>query len=76
MRIIKRGNIGNTQKFTCAACGCIFEAERSEWELQVILDVREKRNVAIAHCPDCGAQVVTDIRPETQAEKETTVEGW
>jgi transcription elongation factor Elf1 len=70
MRTIKHGNIGNTQKFTCAACGCIFEAERSEWELRVFWDVWKKRNVAIANCPDCGAQAVTDVHPETQAEKE------
>ena len=35
MEIIKQGNIELTKKikqFTCASCGCIFKADKNEYE--------------------------------------------
>ena len=58
MKIIKAGNETRMQairRFTCHHCGCIFEADRSEYSTQ-----HDYRNgVYHVHpCPTCGRDVI------------------
>lgn len=41
--------------FYCRECGCLFEADKDDYEF---VEDADKRCFVVASCPDCG-QVVT-----------------
>ena len=65
MKIIKAGDIrriDNTRKFTCKRCGCVFEADRSEYHTQS--DFRNG-HFYVCMCPTCGRDVLTYPEDDT-----------
>lgn len=48
MKILKHGDM-MLRKFTCKFCGCVFVADRSEYQIAASLDNFYVR------CPDCGS---------------------
>jgi hypothetical protein len=57
MEIIKKGNIEQvieTKMFECKRCGCVFKAERSEYESK--MDCRNDMYY-LCDCPTCGKTV-------------------
>lgn len=60
MKIIKPGDPGRldtTRRFECAACGCVFEANATEY-----IKESDFRNGIFCRCacPTCRRQVTTD----------------
>ena len=56
MKIIKEGDVSKTlriKRFECKECGCIFEADKNEYETSS--DYRE--TVYRIECPTCGNRV-------------------
>lgn len=54
MKIIKPGNICHTKRFTCERCGCIWEAEKGEYEPTPQLAVmHDGLNSYWMKCPTC-----------------------
>lgn len=57
MTIIKHGDPPDTTtRFTCGVCGCVFEAEKTEYDIAEVCRVRFR----VAECPDCGENVAAD----------------
>ena len=57
MEIIKKGDIGQvieSKMFECKRCGCVFKAERSEYESK--MDCRNDMYY-LCDCPTCGKTV-------------------
>ena len=53
MKIIKEGNLeklNKTKRFACEYCGCIFEANITEYKL----GVDHNETYAYAKCPTCS----------------------
>ena len=57
MGIIKKGDIGQvieSKMFECKRCGCVFKAERGEYESK--MDCRNDMYY-LCDCPTCGKTV-------------------
>lgn len=54
MRILVHGDKSNVMTFTCANCGCIFQANRSEVDWYTSPSVK---NVYYCSCPECKKDV-------------------
>lgn len=64
MKIIKEGDINRLKKvklFECMACGCVFEADRTEYVHQY--SQRENCDWYEIKCPTCGnfARFITNL---------------
>ena len=58
MKIIKPGDVRKSREvrlFECKACGCIFEADSSEY-FQIGWTIRQRE--FCCHCPTCGREVI------------------
>ena len=56
MEIIKPGDLSKLKKikqFECGKCGCIFTADKSEYEVECQYD----EEYIACKCPTCGNQV-------------------
>ena len=65
MKILKAGDINridNIRHFECKDCGCVFEADKSEYHQHT--DFRNSHYYVI-QCPTCGKHVVA--YPEDEA---------
>lgn len=65
MKIIKKGDltrVDTTRHFNCKHCGCLFEANRSEYKTQS--DFRNG-HFYVHQCPTCGQDVIA--YPEEEA---------
>lgn len=51
-KIIKPGRPGEIKRFTCPRCGCVFEADRDDYE-KGVSDISLKKYAEVA-CPFCG----------------------
>ena len=61
MKIIKEGDLNRLKeirRFECEACGCIFEAENTEYKRDY--SQRENCGWYAIKCPTCHAWVTTD----------------
>lgn len=73
MRIIQHGDPNRLKKikrFECGQCGCIFEAESTEYKHE--FSQREMCGWYEAHCPTCHSTVT--LSDETDAARERL--GW
>lgn len=62
MKIIKAGDlkrINGIKRFTCRACGCIWEADNSEYRTET--DFRNGRYFTM-RCPTCARETI--VHPE------------
>lgn len=53
IKIIKKGKLKNpkdTRRFTCLFCGCVFDADRGDYE---VTDGQYNETVYWASCPTC-----------------------
>ena len=48
MKIIKQGNYNPIKRFECDKCGCVFEAEKGEYQFLPF-----KENEYLCKCPTC-----------------------
>lgn len=56
IKIIKPGKIKNprdTRRFTCLLCGCVFDADRGDYEAVMICSQLDDVIVHQAVCPAC-----------------------
>lgn len=63
MKILEKGNlekIKNTRKFTCIKCGCLFEADESEYKYCDAFTQQHDGVAAECKCPMCGADAFSD----------------
>lgn len=51
IKIIKPGRPGEIKRFTCSRCGCVFEADRQDYEEVHILSNGYYLKI---DCPCCG----------------------
>lgn len=55
MKIIKEGKVPTgTKRFECKECGCIFEADKSEYVFPSSLAFQRDGIVAECKCPTCN----------------------
>lgn len=57
MQIIQQGNmekLKQTKRFTCGACGCIFEADKDEYTVAEYWAAMYDNISASCKCPCCG----------------------
>ena len=59
MKIIKPGNPQTIERFTCAFCNCIFEADKNEYEIHSVCRIGS--DYISVRCPWCGNSVVKSI---------------
>lgn len=52
IKIIKPGRQGEIKRFTCSRCGCVFEADRDDYEKR--RDDFRMEIYVLAACPSCG----------------------
>ena len=58
MKIIKHGTQkNNTRKFVCNSCGCVFEAENNEYEVDFSQTCEEFITTYYTFCPECRCEV-------------------
>ena len=64
MKILKHGDL-QPRKFTCPECGCIFVANRTEYEVRNSITY-------LTVCPDCNYDLFTTLQyaPLFKEEKE------
>ena len=43
--------------FYCRFCGCLFEADKDDYELVTEAD----KQIAMTSCPDCGQEVAKEV---------------
>ena len=62
MKIIKEGiRPAITKRFICSNCGCIWEAEKDEYNVTSYLSMmHDELKVYYMNCPCCGAFVDAD----------------
>lgn len=61
MKIIKQGDLnrlGEIKCFKCKACGCVFEADNTEYKREY--SQRENRGWFAIICPTCDRWVTTE----------------
>lgn len=60
MRVIKQGEYSECRRlqvFGCKRCGCVFEADKYEYEAASQVESVFDGIVAKCRCPQCGATV-------------------
>jgi len=61
MKIIREGNVKRllkTKRFTCKECGCVFEANKGEYES----GVQYNEEYFYCQCPTCKRTAYSDER--------------
>lgn len=61
MKIIQPGDLNKpkkTKRFTCDNCGCIFEADKTEYKAE---DSGRNETFYHADCPTCGDLVYAEL---------------
>ena len=54
MRILVHGDKSDVITFTCTNCGCIFQANRSEFDSYTSASAK---NIYVCFCPECKKYV-------------------
>lgn len=58
MKIIKEGKIDTTRRFHCERCGCVWEAEKGEYEsTPQMAQQHDGLKAYWMKCPTCGNYV-------------------
>lgn len=60
IKILKKGDLiipQNIKRFSCADCGCVFEADSSEYTLANQLEAMHDGIIAKCECPTCSRMV-------------------
>lgn len=58
MKIIKEGNINATKRFECKRCGCIWEADKGEYEYTPLMAIQhDNLKPYWMKCPICKSCV-------------------
>lgn len=70
IRIIRNGKEKAWRRFTCKACGCVFEARGNRLEITRVCRCNEfgrfeTKTIALATCPECSANVTEEINNDT-----------
>ena len=58
MKIIKSGDRKKPRRFTCGMCGCVFEAEKEEYNTTYTNGRGELITKYSAKCPECEFEVI------------------